>query len=86
MALSSIERVSIVTQEGQAPEMIVKTPGGPITVKSVGDTDYPDASIFIGEQCIGFLEWHPESKQFNFHYYGMSEDEPEATFENVTDI
>jgi hypothetical protein len=86
MALSSIERVSIVTQKGKAPELVIKTPGGDITVKSVGDTDYPDASIFVGEQCIGFLEWHPDSQQFNFHYYGMSEDEPEASFENVTNI
>lgn len=69
-----------------APEYHVETPGGKIVVKSVGDTEYPDVSIFIGDHCVGFVEWHPESKQFNFHYYGMSDDEPIQSFENITDL
>lgn len=86
MALSSLQRTSVIVHPDKGAELVIATPGGEIIVKSVGDVDYPDASIFVGEQCIGSIEWHPDSKQFNFHYFGMSDDVPEATFENVTNI
>lgn len=66
-------------------QFVVNTPGGDIVVKSVGDTPYPDASIFINGRCVAFVEWHPDSKQFNLQYYGSSDDEPQATFENITE-
>jgi hypothetical protein len=84
--MATDRKISIRNPRSKSPELIVGTPGGDIVVRSCGDPAYPDASIFVGGQCIGFLEWHPESKQFNFHYYGMSDDMPIQTFENVTDI
>lgn len=66
-------------------QFVVNTPGGDIVAKSCGDTDYPDVSIFIHGHCVAFVEWHPDSKQFNLHYYGSSDDEPQATFENITE-
>lgn len=63
----------------------VVTPGGNIVAKSLGDIYYPDVSIFINGRCVAFVEWHPDSKQFNLHYYGSSDDEPQATFENITE-
>lgn len=66
-------------------QFVVNTPGGDIVVKSCGDTPYPDASIFINGRCVAFVEWHPDSKQFNLQYYGSSDDEPIATFENITE-
>ncbi|RUP38902.1 MAG: hypothetical protein EKK63_11065 [Acinetobacter sp.] len=64
-------------------QLEIVTPGGNIVVKSVGGTDYPDASIFINGHCVAFVEWHLDSKQFDFHYYGSSDDLPQATFENI---
>lgn len=66
-------------------QLVVSTPGGDIVAKSCGDNDYPDVSIFIHGHCVAFVEWHPYSKQFNLHYYGSSDDEPQATFENITE-
>lgn len=66
-------------------QLVVSTPGGDIVAKSCGDTDYPDVSIFIHGHCVAFVEWNPDSKQFNLQYYGSSDDEPKATFENITE-
>lgn len=81
----SLPRTRIGVSEDKGLQFEVSTPGGDIVVKSVGDTAYPDASIFINGHCVAFIEWHPDSKQFNLHYYGSSDDEPQATFENITE-
>ncbi len=81
----SLPRTRIGVSEDNGLQFEVSTPGGDIVVKSVGDTAYPDASIFINGRCVAFVEWHPDSKQFNLHYYGSSDDEPQATFENITE-
>lgn len=67
-------------------EYVVKSPGGNIVAKSTGDTAYPDISIFINGLCVAFVEWHPDSKQFNLLYYGTNEDAPKTIFENITDL
>lgn len=66
-------------------QFTVSTPGGDIVAKSVGGPDYPDVSIYLGEQCVACLEWNFDTKTFDFHYYGMS-DEPEFSVENVTEL
>ena len=80
-----LHRTRIGVSDSKGLQLIVNTPGGDITVESVGDTAYPDASIFINGRCVAFVEWEPYSKQFNLHYYGSSDDEPQATFENITE-
>lgn len=67
-------------------EYVVKSPGGDIVAKSTGDPAYPDVSIFIKGVCVAFVEWHPDSEQFNLYYYGAGEDTPKTVFENITDL
>lgn len=81
----SLPRTRIGVSDTKGLQFVVSTPGGDITVESVGDIAYPDASIFINGHCVAFVEWHPDSKQFNLHYYGSSDDQPQATFENITE-
>lgn len=65
-------------------QFVVSTPGGDIVAKSLGGPDYPDISICINGHCVAFVEWNYDSKQFNLQYYGSSDDEPKATFKNIT--
>lgn len=80
------KRIRIQNSFDGITEFQVNTLGGVITAKSVGDTDYPDISIFIKDKCIGFVEWNSYSKQFNFYYFGTNEDTPKVIFENITEI
>lgn len=82
----SLPRVSVGVSDSNDLQLVVNTPGGNIVVKSVGGGEYPDASIFIGEHCVGFIEWNPDEEQFNFHYYGTNDDDAIQTFHDVTEI
>lgn len=82
----TIPRVSVGVSDSNDLQLVVNTPGGNIVVKSVGGGEYPDASIFIGEHCVGFIEWNPDEEQFNFHYYGTNDDDAIQTFHDVTEI
>lgn len=66
--------------------LTVPTEGGDIQVKSLGGPGYPDVSIVINGHCVGFVEWNPVSKSFDMHVYGASDDEPIATFNDVTNL
>ena len=64
---------------------IVNTPGGEIRALSVGDKNYPSLDIMVGGRIVAFVEWHPDSEQFNLHVYSKdNEDEPVFTLEDIT--
>lgn len=64
---------------------IVSTPGGEIRALSVGDKDYPSLDIMVEGRVVAFIEWHPDSKQFNLHVYSKdNDDEPVFTLEDIT--
>lgn len=82
----SVPRATVQANEGEL-EFVVKSPGGNIVAKSTGDPAYPDVSIFIKGHCVAFVEWHPDSEQFNLYYYGVSDTgQPKTVFENITDL
>lgn len=82
----SLPRERIERSDENKLQFVVTTPGGELVAKSHGDVNYPSLDLFIGGHCYAFIEWHPDSKQFNFHYYGKSDDEPLASFHNITDL
>jgi hypothetical protein len=78
-------RVYIGVSDDNTLTYNVKTAGGVLEVKNVSE-EYPDVGIYINGHCVAFVEWHPYDGQFNLQYYGMSDDEPVQTFENITEI
>jgi uncharacterized protein YkuJ len=62
---------------------IVNTPGGDIKAMSLGDTEYPSLDIEVQGRVVAFVEWHPDSKQFNLYVYGENQDEPIFTLQNI---
>jgi hypothetical protein len=81
----NVSRATIQANNNEL-EFIVKSPGGNIVAKSVGDPNYPDISIFIDGHCVAFVEWNPNSEKFNLYYYGTSEDTPKTVFKNITGL
>lgn len=85
MENTKLQNTVTVTPDGKF-ELTVQTPGGNITAKSMGDKGYPDASICVNGVCVTFVEWHPDSKQFNCHCFNPDSDEPIGSFEDITGI
>lgn len=85
MESTQIQNAVKVNPDGKF-ELTVQTPGGNITAKSLGDIDYPDISICVNDVCVAFVEWCPDSKQFNCHCFNPGKDEPIGSFEDITEI
>jgi hypothetical protein len=78
-------RVFIGVSDDNSLTYNVKTAGGVLEVKNVSE-EYPDVGIYINGHCVAFVEWHPYDGQFNLRYFGMDDNEPVQTFENITEI
>ena len=64
---------------------IVNTPGGDIKAMSLGDTEYPSLDIEVQGRMVAYVEWHPDSKQFNLYVYD-EEDELIFSLENIRKV